>query len=129
MWKPSVRRRSVTRSARTWTNNLTAEERAVVRNTLRTWSMRMLNYRVETLPADEAARCKVFEFAQELGIETIVASPDPALLPELDKLASEFAINVAVDDRRAPKIALAALQSSGKRIGVQLDIGPTMIRG
>ena len=83
MWKPSARRRSVTRSARTWTNNLTAEERAVVRNTLRTWSMRMLNYRVETLPADEAARCKVFEFAKERVLKPSLPVPTRRCFPSL----------------------------------------------
>ena len=109
--------------------NLTAPERTVVKNALRTLAMKMIVYRVETLPPDQAARRKVFEFIKELGIETVIANPDSALLPELDKLANEFAINVAVDDRRAPATVMAALEGRSKRIGVQLDIGAALEQG
>jgi hypothetical protein len=92
---------------------LTTEERAVVRNALRMWGMRMTSYRLDTLPADSASRRKVFEFAKELGADTITVAPAPNLAADLDALADEFQINVAFDDQRAAKTVLAALEGRG----------------
>jgi hypothetical protein len=96
--------------------NLTVEERAVVKNTLRTWGMRMPAYRLESFPADEASRRKVFEFAKDLGVETIIARGEASPLPALDKLATEFAVNVALED------GPVRLEGLSKRIGIHLDL-------
>ena len=52
-------------------------------------------YRVASLRPDESGR-KTFEFAKSLGVETILANPEPASLAAIDQLANEFAINVAI---------------------------------
>ncbi len=93
--------------------NLTPDELTFVKNRLRALSLKMPAYHVASIPAD--AR-KLFEFAKSLGVETIVASPDPASLADLDKLATEFGINVAVHGRD-PKI----LEGRSKRIGLAAD--------
>ena len=72
----------------------------------------MAAYDAHAVPADAAGRRKLFEFAKALGVETIVASPDAAALPELDKLANEFGVNVAVDSAKG-------IDSLSKRIGVR----------
>ena len=43
----------------------------------------MLNYRVETLPADEAGRCKVFEFAKERVLKPSLPVPTRRCFPSL----------------------------------------------
>src|SRR5439155_7080942 len=48
-------------------------------------------YSVETMPADNGSRRKLFEFAKFLGIQTIIANADSGI----EKLADEFGVNVA----------------------------------
>ena len=108
--------------------NLSPDELAAVRTRLRALRLQMTAYHVDAIGADDASRRKLFEFAKALGVEMIVANPDIALLPELDKLAGEFSINVAIENR-SPKSALSALEGRGKRIGVCADIGVWMQEG
>ena len=42
-------------------------------------------------------RRRLFAFVKAVDIETIVTSAAPAALPELEKLAAEFGINVAFE--------------------------------
>ena len=81
-------------------------------------------YFTADIGADEATNRKVFEFAKSLGVETIVAAPDPARLPAIDQLANEFGINVALrNGTRDPKALLQAVEGRTKRIGVAVDTG------
>jgi len=91
------------------------------------YRMRELNqqigvYRAEDLAAEEATRRKTFEFAKAINIPTIIV-PETAALAELDKLADEFGINVAVESKKDPKSLMAALQSRGKHMGIAADLG------
>ncbi len=108
--------------------NLSPDELAAVRTRLRALRLQMTAYHVDAIGADDASRRKLFEFAKALGVEMIIANPDIALLPELDKLAGEFSINVAIENR-SPKSVLSALEGRGKRIGVCADIGVWMQEG
>ena len=92
--------------------NLSAEETAAVRRRLAELRLRMAAYDAGAVPADTAGRRKLFEFAKALGVETIVTAQDAAALPELDKLANEFGVNVAVD-------SVKGIDSFSKRIGVR----------
>jgi len=70
----------------------------------------------------------MFEFARALGADMIICSPQPASLAELDNLANEFAIDVAVVNRN-PNAALAAVEQRSKRIGFSVDLGAWMEAG
>ena len=48
------------------------------------------------LPADESSQRKAFDFAKELGADMIVVPAEPASFAELDKLATDTGVNVAV---------------------------------
>jgi type 1 glutamine amidotransferase/sugar phosphate isomerase/epimerase len=89
----------------------------------------VLAYRVDSIGADEATRRKVFEFAKAINAPTIVVPADGAALTELDKLAEEFAINVAVESKGDPKVVMRAVEGRGKRIGVAADLGAWMQAG
>src|SRR6185503_17397526 len=91
-------------------------ELAKVKARLAELRVRMPVYRLESLPADSR---KLFEFAKALNIETLVGSADSAALPELDKLANEFGINVSLIGN--PKNLSATLSGRGKRIGMDAD--------
>jgi hypothetical protein len=82
-------------------------------------------YRVENLPADEATRRKVFEFAKGLvGAPIIIVPADSASsTADLDKLATEYDINIAIDSKTDPKALAAALNGRSNHMGVAADIG------
>ena len=89
----------------------------------------VLAYRVDSIGADEATRRKVFAFAKAINAPTIVVPADSAALAELDKLAEEFAINVAVESKGDPKVVMRAVEGRGKRVGVAADLGAWMQAG
>src|SRR6266851_6597759 len=92
---------------------LTPAETNIVKERLRKFGLQMPAYHVESF-GDQAASRKVFEFAKGLGVETIVCGNAARSLAEIDQLANEFAINVAVP-------AGASLDGRGRRIGVRVD--------
>jgi hypothetical protein len=100
--------------------NLTPAEVTAVKNRLRKFKVQMVTYRVDRLGPDDAARRKVFEFAKNLGVETVVSTAAPADLPAIDKLANEFGVNFAIENVEQPGM-LAALQGLSNRIGVRAD--------
>ena len=117
--------------------NLTPVELTAAKNRLRKFGVQMAAYHVDSFGPDESTRRKVFEFAKSLGVEMIVAAPEPASLPAIDKLANEFGINVAIESlgRKEtpaywqPKRVLTALQGRSSRIGVCVDTGAWLREG
>ena len=65
----------------------------------------------------------MFEFAKAINAPLIVTSADAANPAELDKLAEEFGINVALESKGDPKAVMAALEGRGKRMGVSAHLG------
>jgi len=101
--------------------NLSDAEIAAVRQKLRSAGVTMPAYYAHGVPDGEEAARKLFQFAKSLGVETIVGEPPPGLLAVIDKLASEYGINVALVDRDAKTV----IQGS-KRMGVCPDISAWM---
>ena len=102
---------------------LQANERAAVVYRLRELSESIAAYRVDNLGADSASRRRVFEFAKAINAPLIITSADAANPAELDKLAEEFGINLALESRTDPKLVMAALEGRGKRMGVSAHLG------
>jgi type 1 glutamine amidotransferase/sugar phosphate isomerase/epimerase len=106
-------------------------ELQAIRERLRLLNLRMPAYFATRIGTGEAHVRKLFEFAAGLGIETIVCSPDPALLATLDRLANEHNVNVALYNRSReetpgywnPTTLLQTLEGRGKRIGAAVDTG------
>jgi type 1 glutamine amidotransferase len=107
--------------------NLAPGERTAVRDRLRALNMRMPAYFTPTIAADESSARKLFEFAKNLGVETIVSGPGAESFALVDKLANEYGINVAVYDRD-PKKALAAVDGRSRRMGVRADTALALVR-
>ena len=80
-------------------------------------------YRVDNIGPDAAMRRRVFEFAKAINAPLIITSADAANPAELDKLAEEFEINVALESKGDPKAVMAALEGRGKRMGVSAHLG------
>ena len=62
----------------------------------------LVNIGVVKLPAAEAESRKVFEFAKKMGIDTLVAEPEPDALDTVEKLCKEYNIKVAIHNHPKP---------------------------
>ncbi len=80
---------------------------------------------------DAAKNRKVFEFAKEMGVRSIIAEPPPEALEGIEKLCDEFGINLAIHHHAKgtgsrywdPQAILDACKGQGKRIGACCDTG------
>lgn len=117
--------------------NLTPDELTAVQKKLAAAGVRMVAYDVPTIKPDEAELRKLFEFAKSLRVLTIVSDPAPESLPAIDKVATEFGINVAIRNRSKsetpayadPRSLLTALNGVSKRVGVCVDTANWMLEG
>ncbi len=102
---------------------------------LREAGVRLMNYGVVGLPNNEAECRKVFNFAREMGIETIVSEPPEDAFDLLEKLCEEFKINVAIHNHPKPShywdpdSVLKVCKGRSKRIGACADTGHWMRSG
>ena len=91
---------------------------------------------VVTMENDEASVRRAFEYARDIGVPTIVCSPDPDSFPLLDRFVKEFDIRLAIHnhgpgDKRfpSPYDALKAAEKFDERIGLCIDVGHTARAG
>lgn len=108
---------------------LQSGERRAVEYRLRELNLHMPAYHVSRLGADADSRRKLFEFARDLGVDTIVTAAPAAALADLDQFAGEFGINVAIESRQDPKSAAAEIAGRSQRIGIWADTGAWMQQG
>ncbi len=72
---------------------------------------------------------KHFEFAKEMGIETLVSEPNESDFDQIDKLCEEFGINLAIHNHPkpspywSPEAVLKVCKGRSKRIGACADTG------
>ena len=105
---------------------LSAEARKELKQRLADKGLKLVNFGVG--PADKAA----FEFAKDMGIETLVSEPPFDAFDTLDKLCEEYQVNVALHDHPrpsrywSPAIVLKACQGHSQRIGACCDTGHWM---
>ncbi len=92
-----------------------------VRDRMTTLNLRMPVYVMPAISEEEPIARKQFEFAKSLGVETLAVERTSAAWPQIEKLADEFGVNVAISG--SPKAVLEALQGRGKRIGAYADLG------
>jgi len=91
--------------------------------------IKLVNIGVVKLPPNEAESRKVFEFAQKLGIDTLVAEPELAALDTVEKLCKEYNIKVAIHDHPKPShywnpdTVLAAVKGRTPLMGACADTG------
>lgn len=110
-------------------HNMSPEVMAKVRAKLASAGVKLVNYGVVGLPKDPAAAEKVFAWARKMGVETIVAEPDPKMLGMLDKLCGEYQINLAIHNHPKPSrywnpdSVVEACKGLSKRVGACADTG------
>jgi sugar phosphate isomerase/epimerase len=108
---------------------LSAEDRKLVKKKLAEAGVKLVNFGVCGLPKKEADSRKIFEFAKDMGIETLTSEPSEDALKMLDKLCGEFGVNIAIHNHPKPShywdpdIVLKAVAGRSKRIGACADTG------
>jgi sugar phosphate isomerase/epimerase len=83
------------------------------------------------LERDKGAYRKIFDFAKEMDVETLVAEPPPEMFEALDGLCQEYKINLAVHNHPEgsgskywnPDALLKACEGRSARIGACPDTG------
>jgi hypothetical protein len=95
---------------------------------LKAVKMDVVSLGVVPLTAVEADDRKVFELGKKLKVKNILADAPNDALPLLDKLATEYAVNVVLVNQVKPATPssidelTAALAGRSKRIGVAVDV-------
>jgi sugar phosphate isomerase/epimerase len=79
---------------------------------------------------------RYFEYARLCGIPMLVAAPTHPVLPQVEKLAKEFDIKVAIHTHGpedpnfpVPKVVLDAVKNMDSRMGMCMDVGHSMRGG
>lgn len=94
--------------------------------------VKLINFYYYELPGNEAGCRRVFEFAKDLGVETIISEPPVERLDTIEKLCDEYKINLAIHNHpnyskanrySHPDKVLEACKGRSKRIGACADVG------
>lgn len=108
---------------------MSPEIRGEVKKKLADAGVQLVNFGVT------GASRKTFDFAKDMGIETIVSEPGLDAFDELDKLCEEFQINLAIHNHPKPskywnyQTVLEVSKGRSKRIGACADTGHWMRSG
>jgi len=115
--------------------SMSPEVRREVKKKLADCGVKLENYGVCGLPNDEAACRRTFDFAKDMGIETIVSEPPFEAFDVIEKLCDEYQINVAIHNHPEPsrywnyETVLEHCKGRTKRIGACADTGHWMRSG
>lgn len=102
--------------------------RKKVREKLASAKIKLVNFGVVGAGSEEEWRA-LFQFAKDMGIETIVSEPDEKDADFLEKLCDEFQINLAIHNHPKPShywnpdTVLKFVEGRSKRMGACADTG------
>jgi sugar phosphate isomerase/epimerase len=109
--------------------SMPVEQRTYVKELLTKAGVRLVNFGVTELTADEKQCRKVFDFAKDMGIQTIVAEPPEDAFDMIEGLCKEYKIKVAIHDHPKPshywnpELVLKVTKNRAPWIGACADIG------
>jgi sugar phosphate isomerase/epimerase len=119
-----------------FTEDSPADVRKAVKKKLADCGVKLPSWGVIPLYKDAGKNRKAFDFAKEMGIETLVAEPDEKdAFETLDGMCKEYHMKIAVHNHPQPSqywnpdTVLAACQGRSKRIGACADTGHWMRSG
>lgn len=110
-------------------HTLPADIRKEVKQKLAEAGVKMINYGVVGLPNDEAECRKVFDFAKDMGIETVVSEPPEEAFDLIDRLCQEYQIKMAIHNHPQPsrywnpETVAQVLEDRSQWLGAGGDIG------
>jgi sugar phosphate isomerase/epimerase len=116
---------------RNFDQQLSDDELRQIRMKMESAGVRMPVYYAQTIPTDEAACRKLFEFGNKMGFEVFICEPKPAQLDLLDKLANEYGIDIGIHNHGPdisphtwrPEMVAALCAGRSRRIGAAPDLG------
>ena len=110
----------------------TTEERRAVAQKFKDAGITPMSCGNVSMENNEASVRLAFEYARDIGLPTIVCSPDPQSMPILDRMVKEFNIKLAIhnhgpEDKRfpSPYDVWKAAEKYDARIGLCIDVGHT----
>jgi sugar phosphate isomerase/epimerase len=111
--------------------SLPLDSRLQLKKKLSDSGVKLVNYGVCSLSEKEVVSRKMFDFAKDMGIETIVSEPAEPAMQMLDGLCEEYGINIAIHNHPKasgahywnPDTVLKTCQGRSKRIGSCADTG------
>jgi sugar phosphate isomerase/epimerase len=110
----------------------TTEERRAVAEKFKAAGITPMSCGNVSMENNEASVRQAFEYARDLGLPTIVCSPDPQSMAILDRMVKEFNIKLAIhnhgpEDKRfpSPYDVWKAVEKYDERIGLCIDVGHT----
>ena len=110
-------------------HDMSAQAKKEMMQKLREAGVTLTCYGVVGLPNNEEQCRKVFEFAREMGIETIVSEPPEDAFDVIDKLCKEYEIGVAIHNHPTPShywdpdTVMRVCEGRSKWIGACADTG------
>ena len=110
--------------------SLSPAQRREMKARLDDYGMKMPNY-YAPVDGNAANFTKIFDFATEMGVKTIVAEPPAEVFDELEEICDKYKINLAIHNHPqspdskywSPDNVLAVCEGRGKRIGACPDTG------
>ena len=109
--------------------NLTKEQKEQVKAKLDEAGIKIFAFGVVGMPEDEAGARKLFEFAKEMNIPTLVSEPKESQFDLVDKLCQEYKIKLAIHNHPKPShywdpdTVLNACKGRSEWIGSCADVG------
>ena len=110
-------------------SDMNPAQRQQVKQMLKDAGITLVNYGVVGLTNDEQDCRKVFDFAKDMGIETIVSEPPEDAFKLIDRLCQEYQIGVAVHNHPKPthywnpNTVMKVCRGRSKWIGACADTG------
>jgi sugar phosphate isomerase/epimerase len=108
---------------------LGVEQRAALKARLAAAKVKPVSFGVVNFKNDEPAARKVFDFAKDLGLETVTCEPAQDALDLVERLAKEYRINAAIHNHPKPSpywnpaTVLEAVKDRSPRLGACADTG------
>lgn len=112
------------------TTNYGSDDAAIkeMKHLLNQYQVKLINYGV-VKGQDEEEWKRIFDFAKEMGVETIIAEPLPSQFDFLEKMCDEYEINIAIHNHPKPRrywepdSVLKYVSGRSHRIGACADVG------
>lgn len=109
--------------------SMDADTRQVIKKMLADKGITLVNYGV-VRAKDEAEWRTIFEFAKDMGIETLTVEPEPAHFEFLSPMTEEYGINLAIHNHPKPSqywhpdsVLMIVEKYDNSRIGACADVG------
>ncbi len=109
--------------------DLSKEKRTEIKKMLSERGLHIINFGVIGIPNNEEEARKIFDFAKDMGIETIVSEPKEDAFDLIEKLCEEYQINVAIHNHPKPSRywdpdkVVEVTKGRSKLIGACVDVG------